>query len=230
MTHQEFLARALGSLDLPEVVLPVLQRAITGDYAADVRASAMKSIALVVARAAERGDPVEDPQLVASLIQASADDNPLLRQVAAFTLGLLPSPEALEHLAVMLSDADQKTRLNAAIALARHGRTDGFDVFAQVLQDSTARLDTSTLKSMEDSQRVAELNRYRVEQPMMLKNSLEALTNLSPKLTPEQRTEAAQLAAPIARKYEHPELRKKAADLIDVLTSPDQKNTNAKAA
>ncbi|MFK7819406.1 MAG: HEAT repeat domain-containing protein [Planctomycetaceae bacterium] len=217
VTHQEFLARTLGTLDLPDVVLPTLRRATETTYNEKVRASALSSIAMVVSRATKQGVKIDSPPLVRTLIDSSTDPSPLVKQFSAYTLGLIPTGEALDHLAALLSDADEMTRVNSAIALARNERTEGFDVFVEVLGESTKKLNTDDLKKMEDAQRVEAMNRYQIEQPMMLNNTLKALADLEETLTPAQKSQLVTLLTPIAAEYEHPQLRNDATQLIKKL-------------
>lgn len=214
VTHREFLARTLGSLDLPDTVLPALQRATTADYHERVRASSLSSIANVVARATSRGEEIEAGDLVRTLIEASADESVLVRQFSAYTLGLIPTQPALEHLGVLLSDADEKTRVNAAIGLARNDQADGFDVFTDVLVASLKKIDRAAIAKLNDADRMEALNRYQIEQPMMLNNTLRALSNLAPTLTAEQKATATDNLRAIAEEYDHPQLRKDAELLI----------------
>ena len=214
ITHQEFLARTLGSLDLPDIVLPTLRRATDQRYDQKVRASALSSIAMVVSRATSRGETIDSPPLVRTLIETSGDSSLLVKQFSAYTLGLTPTEEALDHLSALLSDADEMTRVNAAIALARNDRAEGFSVFTEVLDGSRDKPDLEALKRMRDDQRVEALNRYQIEQPMMLNNTLKALSSLKEKLTPEQRTKLVSLLQPLASGYEHPKLRTDAGSLL----------------
>ena len=217
ITHQQFLARTLGSLDLPNTVLPSLQRATAAEYHEKVRTSALSSIALVVSRASDRGEEVNSTDLVEALIESSGDENKLIRQYSAYALGLLPTKKSMEHLGVMLSDADEKTRVNAAIAMARHDRADGFDVFADVLVDCLHKPTPAELSKLKDTDRIAALNRYQIEQPLMLKNAIRAIKNLTPKLNAKQKATAAKNLQPIAAEYELKELRKDAELLIEAL-------------
>jgi HEAT repeat protein len=217
VTHQEFLARTLGTLDLPDVVLPTLRRATETNYDEKVRASALSSIALVVSRATEQGNVIDSPPLVRTLIDSSTDPSPLVKQFSAYTLGLLPTREALDHLAALLSDADEMTRVNSAIALARNQRTEGFGIFVEVLGSSDKKLAADDLKKMEDAKRVEAMNRYQIEQPMMLNNVMKALTNLSDVLTAGQKTQLITLLGPISKEYEHPQLRNDASILMKKL-------------
>jgi HEAT repeat protein len=217
VTHQEFLARTLGSLDLPDVVLPSLQKATQPDYDEKVRASALTSIANVVSRANTQNADFDSDELVRTLIDSSGDQSVLVRQFSAYTLGLLPVESSLDHLVVMLSDADEKTRVNAAIGLARNDRTDGLDVFGDVLVASLEKLDKSAISKLNDEERMEALNRYQIEQPMMLNNTLRALSSIGPKLSADQKTKIAGQLKPIASSYDHQAIRKDAQLLIDKL-------------
>ncbi|MCH8829276.1 MAG: hypothetical protein IID45_06830 [Planctomycetes bacterium] len=134
---QIYLVRALRLIDVPQIVLPVLQLAIKPDSDADerldVRKNAITSIAEIAGRAADRDKTAgnktapgprlrmlcEFPSLLDDLIAASGDDDPLIRQCSAFTLGMFPVRKAREQLIILLENNDEKTQINAAIALAR---------------------------------------------------------------------------------------------------------------
>jgi len=155
IAQQAFLARALGMLDVNEVVLPVLIEAMQPggdkDSRREIRKNAIASVAVIAGRAADRDD-VEDPavpgqhrreivefdSLLDTLIgvsrESSGEEDRLIRRLAAFTLGLLPSPRSRERLRQMLDDGDEMTRMNAAIALARQNSTQGYAVFRPVLE------------------------------------------------------------------------------------------------
>ena len=214
VTHQEFLARTLGSLDLPDVVLPSLQRAIEPAYDEKVRASALTSIAMIAHRASTRDEPIESVDLVRGLIESSTDESTLIKQFSAYALGLLPSDESLDHLTALLADADEMTRVNAAVGLARNDRPEGFDVFVEVLQSTADKPGKEQLSKMNDADRVTAMNRYQIEQPMMLNASLTALTDLVEQLNTEQKSELSVLLKPIAEGYEQAKLRTDADTLL----------------
>jgi HEAT repeats len=156
VSQQAFLARALGMLDAHDVVLPALQQAMrpAGDAETgkEIRKNAIASVAVIAGRAKKRdaaGDPsipgprlrkvVEFASLLDDVEAVSRDDDPLIRQLGAFTLGLLPSPRSRQRLEVLLADPDEKTRLNAAIGLARQNSTKGLPVFESVLRSAGSK-------------------------------------------------------------------------------------------
>ncbi len=166
IAQQAYLARALGLLDVPEVVLPALQKAMQpdGDSAErkEIRKNAIASVAVIAGRKAEQFPPGDDhipsnelkqlaafPALIDDLIIVSLDEDPLIRQLGTYTLGLLPSPPSQQRLEVMLSDADVKTRVNAAIGLARQHSTKGIPVFETVFKDA-AKQDAGALSIPEE--------------------------------------------------------------------------------
>jgi hypothetical protein len=150
LSQQAFLARALGMLDVHDVVLPALQRGMRpagdADLTKEIRKNSIASVAVIAGRAKKRDDAldpsiagprlrkiVEHPSLLDDIETVSGDNDPLIRQLGAFTLGLLPSPRSRQRLEVLLGDSDEKTRVNAAIGLARQNSTKGLPVFETVL-------------------------------------------------------------------------------------------------
>lgn len=151
--QQAFLARALGMLDVHDRVLPTLRKGMRPEtdpeLRKEVRKNAIAAVAVIAGRAQERDkaqDPavpgprrakvVRFPGLLDDVEAVSRDGDPLIRQLAAYTLGLLPAPRSRQRLEVMLGDSDEMTRANAAIALARQGSTKGLPVFATVLKQA----------------------------------------------------------------------------------------------
>ena len=118
---QEYLTRALGMMDSLDAIVPGLQMALEPQRDDDIRKSALVSLSFVAGRARERGRPLADPAIIGSLIQQSQDSIPIIRQTAAFALGLFESPEATHQLEVLLENPDRMTAINAAIGLARSG-------------------------------------------------------------------------------------------------------------
>lgn len=136
-----YLARTLGLLDVPATVIPTLETAIASGHDREIRKNALGSIALIAGRAAEgQGDAaaaLRDPVLTDDLIAVSRESGEeqdrVMRQLAAYTLGLVPTEAARARLDVMLADADRSTRVNAAVGLARQDSTAGLPVFRDVL-------------------------------------------------------------------------------------------------
>ena len=79
---------------------------------------------------------IEFPGLVDDLILVSGDSEPLMRQIGAYALGLIPLQPARDRLEVLAEDKDVNTRINAAIGLARQGSTKGLPVFKDVFKQA----------------------------------------------------------------------------------------------
>ena len=189
---QEYLTRALGMMDSLDAIVPGLQMALEPQRDDDIRKSALVSLSFVAGRARERGRPLADPAIIGSLIQQSQDSIPIIRQTAAFALGLFESPEATHQLEVLLENPDRMTAINAAIGLARSGSTKGFAVMKESLSASPTASDP---KGSE-----AEGEQFRI-----LKNVLKAVNELSPKFDAAQKQELIPLVESLAS--HHPEIR-----------------------
>ena len=160
---QAFLARTMGLLESNERVIPVLREAMKPSHDREVRKNAVASVALIASRSDEKGSPLENKPLVDDLVDVSADSDPLMRQIAAYTLGLVSSDVGNERLIVMLDDPDENTRLNAAIALARHQSTEGLRVLEAVLKVSTGKFSPVGLSETNPVERTKEENNQRYQ-------------------------------------------------------------------
>jgi hypothetical protein len=234
LNTQIFLTRALGWFDAPDKVLPTLRNALhvepepySGDQTEQeirdlqqqVRTSAVESIALIAHRAAIRGQPIQQPELIDDLIEVtnSPDAETELRHRGAFALGLLPSEQSRQQLSAWLKNADDKTRLNAAIALSRHSSTDGYDVFVSVLREAVTPISPQQTKSSTASQRKRIVNLKEFERWAAVKNVLEAILQLSSRFQDKQRAELIGLIEPIKQIYKFPEIRKAAETVLKSL-------------
>ena len=188
LSFQEYLTRAVGLLDVPEVTMPPLRQALEPTRDIEIRKSGVASIALIAGRALEKQAPLNDPETVDALVQLSADSLPLMRQTAAFALGLFEAEAAQQQLRVLLANSDWKTCVNAAIALSRHDKTDGLGVFKQAL----------TAKPPEKAEEQAEYS-------MIVANSLRAITHLAPKMSESERAEFREILKPMVN--DHADLR-----------------------
>jgi hypothetical protein len=199
--QQVFLAGTLGFLDLPEIVLPVLQQAAQPECDIDVRKGAIRSMIQIAGRAHDRGDALNLPALADGLIAASNDADAALSHLATYALGLIETESARAHLTVLLEDTDQKTRFNAAIGLARQGSTGGFAVFQAVLADAGQHLSgrLGDLPESVDARRAAVEEQFN--QNRMIENTLDAIERLAPQFDASQRAELTALISPIAEGY-----------------------------
>ena len=210
---QQYLTRAMGLLDplansgdtvnepnsaendkarssAAAAVTASLQQALEPTRDIEIRKSAAASIAFIAGRALERGQPLEAPALVQALIEVSTDQQTVMRQAAAFALGLFRSPEADQQLQVLLGNDDGMTRINAAIALSRSGSIDGLAVFKQALTEKVA--------ATPDGQ---------AEQILILKNSLKAIADLGPKMESGDKAEFRELTESLIRTHAESRIR-----------------------
>lgn len=203
--QQAILARTLGLFHLPDIVLPALAKATEADHELEVRKNALGSVAVLAGRAAEENQPLNLDLIQPAVLEASADSAPLIRQLAAFILGLMPGEASQKRLLVLLEDSrDESTRVNAAIALARQDSIAGFPVFLQIVKTS---LENPALpSSAEEFTQFAEV-----------KNSLLALQKVSSKLSDKQRAELKPLLEKMSQTYREPKLRIEAASLLKSL-------------
>ncbi|MEX0716972.1 MAG: HEAT repeat domain-containing protein [Planctomycetaceae bacterium] len=138
--QQLYLSRALGMLDVPEA-LPPLQLGTSPANDPEVRRNALIEIAVIANRAAEKeperlAKMTADRALEDDLIAASTADEPAVRHVAAYALGLFPTDASRARLEVLLNNADDSTRANAAIGLARQKSTAGVPVFEEIFANA----------------------------------------------------------------------------------------------
>ena len=210
LKHQAFLALTLGMLDTPGEVLPVLREAMQPAEDREVRKNAIASVSLISGRMDDRGEPLSDSETVDALVAVSADEDPLLRQMAAYALGLAPSAATTQRLSVLLGDPDANTRVNAAVGLARQDSTRGLPVFESILASASQ----PTQHAAADNNEAA---RRGFEQLVALKNSLKAVGDLSGQLSQEDRDRVRALVAPIAENYREAKIRLDAEQTLRAL-------------
>ena len=205
LKQQAFLARTLGLFHIADAVLPALEFAIEPQHDREIRKNALGAVAVIAGRQAESGQPLQRPELQERLLSVSTEPDPLLRQMAAFDLGLLPGPRSVERLVVLLEDADASTRVNAAIGLARQKSAAGLPVLMQVLKSA--------------DEQVAAGSDEEYQKFLSLKNVVHALDLIGPELQSGQRTEAISLLEPVADHYREPRIRIDAESVLLTLKS-----------
>ncbi len=192
--QQAILARALGLFHLPDIVLPPLSEATQAEHELEVRKNALLSIAVLAGRAIDQKQPLKLELVEPAVLEASSDPAPLVRQLSAYTLGLLPGEASRKRLQVLLSDSDFSTQVNSAIGLARQDSTAGFSVFVSVLRDATTK--PAATGSLEERAQFTQIA-----------NTLKALQIVAPKLSDMQRKELGSILEPMTRTYREPRLR-----------------------
>lgn len=196
---QEFLTRALGRMTPFDVTAPALHMALEPQREIDIRKVAVFSISLAAGQASQQGQPLTAPQTVEALVELSGDALPVLRQSAAFALGLFESPDATHQLQVLLENGDELTRVNAAIGLARHGSTDGFAVIRESLK-LPDEVPVSKQEVNPNAGTTTSDDRF-----LVVKNLLKAVGDLASKFDTEQRRELITRIEQLSEKY--PEIR-----------------------
>jgi HEAT repeat protein len=180
----QFMLKAIGRMDAAEQVWPALREALGPSQETETRKQALQAAAMMAGRQRERQKVLEVPGLADAVIDASFDPEAVLRLHAAFTLGLLPGPAADARLSTLLEDHDEKTRVNAAIAFAREGSPRGLSVFRQALRDSEEWAKLPLDQQGGD---------HGFERQLILKNTLNAISVLAPRLTAGDRDELDRL-------------------------------------
>jgi len=122
---RRYLALALGRLDppLPPEALSELTQALD-DPDGQTRINVIWALG-------SSGDEAVVPRLVPLYQAPDADAG--IRKMIVYALGALPGTAQIETLLMALQDATPDVRWNAAVALARHGRSDGTAVLQQML-------------------------------------------------------------------------------------------------
>jgi hypothetical protein len=132
-TLRIYLCRALGEFAIPAAAPPLVALARSGNDPQTARA-AVEALAVLATNLAAAGRAPDDPAAITSaVVAASRSDTMQLRSAAAFTLGVVGGPEAVDRLLELAGDPAEDVRSNAAIALARQGRPEAFDALAQML-------------------------------------------------------------------------------------------------
>ena len=217
----EFLGKALGQLDVPDVVVPPLITAAEpgneDEAKRTLRKTSLNSLAMIVGRTRQKGHLAALPKSFDEhLIAISQDADRLFRNQAAFVLGLSGSSAALERLQAMLDDPEELIRVNAAVGLARNDSKRGLTVLEQILRDSAEwKLDVPEGKTGDD---VVALEGRRFEQASMLKNALQAVGDLAPQLSDTERERLLKEVRRIGESFPIIELRSSALKTADKLS------------
>ncbi len=190
--QQAFLTRTLGLLDVPEAVLPVLRQAMKETCDREVRKNAVAAVATIAYRADERGEPLTDSGILEGLSEVARDSDPLLRSLAALSLGFFPLELADQSLTVLLADSDANTRANAAVAFTRHKSLKAVPILQEVLKSAAG------LKQAGPSGDAG---------PIAATNALKAIGELAPLLDQSTRSDIAKDVTTISTKYPEPRVR-----------------------
>jgi len=132
-TLRVYLCRALGEFAVPAAAAPLVERIADASDPQTARA-AVEALAVLQANLVAAGRDFADPAAVAAaVIAASQSDDAPLQSAAAFTLGVLGGEAAVERLLTLANATNDDVRFNAALGLARQGRTEAYEGLGEML-------------------------------------------------------------------------------------------------
>jgi HEAT repeat protein len=122
---RRYLALAIGRLDppLPDAAIADLTQALD-DPDSQTRISVIWALG-------SSGDAAVVPRLVP--LYTAPDTDPGIKKMIVYALGALPGDTQIDTLRTALQDSTPDVRWNAAVALARHGRSEGTTVLREML-------------------------------------------------------------------------------------------------
>ena len=217
ITQQLFVVRALGFLDSQDIIFPPLMEAALPTHETFVRADAIKAMAIVSSRASEQGRPVTDEDVIARIIDVSNDENPMLRQVGAYSLGLFAGDAAGQRLRAMTEDSDLYARVNAATALARRKQTDGLPVLIDFLKLAPLPIDPATMDAKTDIERKNLANGQESINGVALVTVFKSLRDLSGVMDESQKQAVLPLCESIAKDFRIFKIRVEANETVKTL-------------
>jgi HEAT repeat protein len=179
----QYLALTLGAFQTLEAhtqsgrdVDPIepLTRALGSKFDKVVRISAAASLAKQAARQEGR---LDDTRAVKALGEMAADENPQIRQIAAYTLGFFGGLQADQILRDRIrSDEDRFTRYNIAVALGRRGDPAAESALREMLStsdlDKVVQVDPETKEPNTAAARQKSIETIQIEALDALRSSL----------------------------------------------------------
>lgn len=212
--HRKFLARTLGTLQCNEIVLPTLEKTLSADRDPDVRKSGLMALNYIAERAFQEqakaagvkeqtvagnndvvinlAAPFETPTIdsegiFAQLKEAMRDEEPNIRQLAAFAFSRVSGPDSMRMLKLMLLDGDSFTRANAAVGLARNGDISGGDALVELVEEFIDEVTVEDIADLEGAELKKEMSNRILERENVLRNCFRAIGGVYPQMSAEQR-------------------------------------------
>jgi HEAT repeat protein len=137
VAFREYLARALGEFEVQEGMDVLLKAAATNRDPREqsARDGAIEAVAVRAYNLQRLKPPqqIENPELEPTLLELAGNEDASIRYRAAYALGKIGTPAAIDKLAVMVDDPDADTRYNAAVALAHRGNEKSVETLAEML-------------------------------------------------------------------------------------------------
>jgi len=216
-SQQSFLIRTLGWMDVNGEVIPVLLTATEPRHETIVRSDAIRSLARIAGRADDRGEPLDGSEVTASLLEVSRDSDPLIRQVSAFTLGLIPGQNVDQRLRVLAEDRDANTRINASLAMARREMPAAVPALLSLLETAAAPVDPDSVAGETEMEKLVNARSQASMNQVVLGNSLKAVRDLAGELTSDQRAEAVSLCRRLTQEADNMRIRVEAEETLQKL-------------
>jgi len=217
----EFMSKALGRMQVPDQIVPVLFSGMESRRNHDVRKHSLIGLAMLAGTLGENSVLRQNSRLIDRLIEISREGDPLFRHQAAFNLGLIPNPVTMERLTELLEDPDQMVRANAAIGLARNGKTNGLPVFHELFQEAADwKLNPSMVTTSEQEATY-------FERMLMLLNSIKAVSQLQPQLSAAEQATFADEMQIVSTSTRDAVLRTDAMELLHQLQPATAKTGKA---
>ena len=220
-SQQSFLARTLGWLDSLDDSLPALVQATDSKHEVIVRSDALRSIALIAGRASDNGKPLDRPEVTDRLLEVSQDSDPLIRQVCAFTLGLIPGESVDQRLRVMAEDRDSNTAINAVLQMSRRGMSEAFDALLELLRSASEPVNSATMDGDTEVEKKIRARSQENMNQVVLGNALTALRDLSATITEEQRKQAVALCQQLSEEASNTKIQIEAGITLRALNGEE---------
>jgi HEAT repeat protein len=153
VAFREYLARALGEFEVQEGMDVLLKAAATNRDPREqsARDGAIEAIAVRAYNLQQLDPPqqIDNPELEPTLLKLADNEDPSIRYRAAYALGKVGTPAAIDKLSVMVDDPDADTRYNAAVALAHRGNEKSVETLVEMLdlEEHTTATQTRDEKS-----------------------------------------------------------------------------------
>jgi hypothetical protein len=132
---------------------------------------------------------IDNEDVLAQLTIAAQDSDPSIRHVAAYVLGLVSGPHAIEQLQVLLLDGDESTKVNAAIALSRNGEVSGIPTVLNVLREGSVPISSVQSDQLPTDEQQDALAAQLFDQSTALVNCLTAVGKLWNRIDDGQKTD-----------------------------------------
>ena len=170
-----YLCKTLGAFEVADGLPVLLKAAATRRDPAEivVQCSAIQAIALLAenVRRANPGNAFDSAELTSTLLNASRDEDPLVRESASYALGVIGSNEMLERLRSMVDDAYPNVRYNASTGLARRGDSAAIPMLLEMIDPSEdAGIKIEEEKSRSFKQALIQFNGVRGIEALLANN------------------------------------------------------------